>query len=443
MSLPTILLRRTTANGSHMGSPKSLKTLVDWHRALEDIQPHLTPHRLLCLALLASALALALVLGLGLLRQRPAHPPKAQPRLPDSRALAALQRLLVPTRSRWPEPYTALAARADADASHTLYLPLAILLRDLLAGAVELRHPARSLHALLAGAEPGAGGGGSGDSDGWRVRVVVDVGLRCTVLAQLARERLFPAPFDVSRRSPFPACPSASPSAPLSDGACVYARLRGCMRAVRPVLTGGAFSRRRGAGAHLCFSLAAREGDLPPSPGNDNDEPRPPSPPPRASFALDLDAVPPPELESLLHHLHAALPTAARAPLKLTLHLTTLGAHLSPLALALDPSFILAAVPFLPPPPPKPAPATRREPARTSLALTASLPHVLSHLHQAHFALLSATHVSDARAFALRRAHAADRAPLDARARMLAAWEAALLERGILRRWEIVVRKEG
>ena len=194
-----------------------LKTLVDWHCALEDIQTHLTPHRLLCLTLLASALVLGLVLGLP--RRRPAHPPKAQPRLPNSRALAALQRLLVPTRSRWPEPYTALAARADASSTRTLYLPLAILLRDLLAGTVELRYPARSLHALFAGAEPGAGGGGS-DGDGWRVRVVVDVGIRCSVLAQLARERLFPAPFDVSRHSPFPACPSTSPSAPLSDGAC-------------------------------------------------------------------------------------------------------------------------------------------------------------------------------------------------------------------------------
>ena len=209
----------------------------------------------------------------------------------------------------------------------------------------------------------------------------------------------------------------------------------------------------RGAGDHLRFSLAVREDDLPPSPGTDSDERRPPSPPPppRASFAFDLDAVPPPELESLLHHLHAALPTDADARATLTLHLTTLGAHLSPLALALDPSFVLAAVPFLPPPPPPPprrsplklAPATPREPARTSLALTASLPHVLSHLQQAHFALLSATHVSDARAAALRRAQAADRTPHDARAHVLAAWEAALLERGLLRRWEIVVQKEG
>lgn len=212
MSLPTILLRRTTANGLHTDSKIMLKT-PDWHRALEDIQTHLTPHRLLCLALLASALVLGLVLGLP--RQRPAHPPKAQPRLPNSRALAALQHLLVPTRSRWPEPYPVLAARADASSTRTLYLPLAILLRDLLAGTVELRYPARSLHALFAGAEPGASG-----SDGWRVRVVVDVRLRCIVLAQLAHERLFPAPFDVSRHSPFPACPSTSPSAPLSDGAC-------------------------------------------------------------------------------------------------------------------------------------------------------------------------------------------------------------------------------
>ena len=214
-------------------------------------------------------------------------------------------------------------------------------------------------------------------------------------------------------------------------------------------------SPRRGAGDHLRFSLAAREDDLPPSSGTDNDERRPPSPPPppppRASFTLDLDAVPPPELESLLHHLHAALPTDADARATLTLHLTTLGAHLSPLALALDPSFVLAAVPFLPPPPPppprrsplKPASATPHEPARTSLALTASLPRVLWHLQQAHFALLSATHVSDARAAALRRAQAADRTPHDARARVLAAWEAALLERGLLRRWAIVVQKEG
>ena len=67
-------------------------------RSVPDRRPSPVSRRLTTL-LSATVLASALVLGLvlGLPRRRPAHPPKAQPRLPNSRALAALQRLLVPS----------------------------------------------------------------------------------------------------------------------------------------------------------------------------------------------------------------------------------------------------------------------------------------------------------------------------------------------------------
>ena len=90
---------------------------------------------------------LGLLCSLSLCRRgRPAELPDS-PRL--RAPLHALLSFLTPTTSTWPEEYLHVARRSLSHNSSQLKLPLRTLLRDVLHGTVELRHPAADLPSFI------------------------------------------------------------------------------------------------------------------------------------------------------------------------------------------------------------------------------------------------------------------------------------------------------
>ncbi|THH17524.1 hypothetical protein EW146_g3306 [Bondarzewia mesenterica] len=288
-------------------------------------------------------------------------------------------------------------------------IPLSVLWRDLVSGTVELRDPERILHALL-------GVDRFTLVDGWRISVYVDVDLWKSVLVWFMSERLFPAVFQIDEFIAGAYMRLPSSSLLFYSRSEHYATSENCP----------------------CHSSNAHELAQPAS--------------------LDLDFVPHTLLEQVFRRLHALLPKNAH----ITLYLTTRTAP-TMMKSVFDSSFALAALPFLPSgffALSRRKNASRRNhdlSARTSLALTASLHHVIENLSSraSPFTLISAEDVSATRSDELRGVEEAlqcdRRVRADTIARcgvegwreayLRAEWEAALLDVGALRRWKIVIRK--
>jgi hypothetical protein len=80
--------------------------------------------------------------------------------------LSALQKILVPTSSRWSLPSRQLVARSRISSHRTIWLSLDALIHCVVSGDVELRHPQRDLPDLLLS---------SVHVDGWDVRLYVHI----------------------------------------------------------------------------------------------------------------------------------------------------------------------------------------------------------------------------------------------------------------------------
>ncbi|KAI0059532.1 hypothetical protein BV25DRAFT_1050293 [Artomyces pyxidatus] len=98
-------------------------------------------------------------------------------------SLQALQSVVVPSQSRWPASFAALASTAHRSPDKTLWIPLTTFLDDLLRGAVELRHPARDLPFLVRTGVL---------INGWRVRIYVDLASRRKSALWVSVPRIFP-----------------------------------------------------------------------------------------------------------------------------------------------------------------------------------------------------------------------------------------------------------
>lgn len=85
----------------------------------------------------------------------------------DVEILHALQTIMIPTTSHWPPHYLALADHSQArvklfggahDQTKTIFIPLSVLIRDIVAGDVELRNAKRDFPRLLMSTRRRGGG---------------------------------------------------------------------------------------------------------------------------------------------------------------------------------------------------------------------------------------------------------------------------------------------
>ena len=131
--------------------------------------------RLLLLAPLCfTALIVWLLLFRGFVRN-----PGSYGTLPE---LSALQKILVPTSSRWDLSSRRMLARSRVSSHRIIWLSLDVLIHCIVSGDVELRHPTRDLPDLLCS---------SALVDGWDVRLYVHLSHRFRAILWTILTRFF------------------------------------------------------------------------------------------------------------------------------------------------------------------------------------------------------------------------------------------------------------
>ncbi|KAI0316583.1 hypothetical protein OF83DRAFT_1126127 [Amylostereum chailletii] len=179
---------------------------------------------------------------------------RSQTSSPPSNPLIALQAIIIPTQSRWPDPYRALAKPANSTKT-VIILSLSTLIQDIVSGTVELRDPEHDLPFLV---------GGGILAQGFRIRLRIDFSFRWRTAWSTYWSR----------------CISCSPQLHVLS-------------------------------AQLLTRVEDIDGQSPSSFS------RSPSFP-RQAFLVDLDFVPSHKLEAFFNHLHKTLPEDSRLTLSFT-----------------------------------------------------------------------------------------------------------------------------
>jgi hypothetical protein len=106
--------------------------------------------------------------------------------------LSALQKILVPTSSRWGLSSRQLVARSRVSSHRTIWLSLDALIHCIVSGDIELRHPPRDLPGLLHS---------SILVDGWDVRLCVHLSHRFRAILWTILTRFFDVSHEKERCS--------------------------------------------------------------------------------------------------------------------------------------------------------------------------------------------------------------------------------------------------
>jgi hypothetical protein len=106
--------------------------------------------------------------------------------------LLALQKILVPTSSRWSLSSRQLVARSRVSSHRTIWLSMGALVHCIVSGDVELRHPPRDLPDLLRS---------SVLVDGWDVRLYVHLFYRLHAILWTILARFFHVSYERARCS--------------------------------------------------------------------------------------------------------------------------------------------------------------------------------------------------------------------------------------------------
>ncbi|TFY70258.1 hypothetical protein EVG20_g2738 [Dentipellis fragilis] len=387
----------------------SQQTLADLTQASK-----LHPDRLF----LAAAVIFVVLVIVMMLAIRPKRAPNADNG--SLQYLRALQTVFIPTTSHWPPFYSSLARSSNS--TRATRIPLSRLLQDLVEGTLELRNPTLSLHELLAGRLTVLG---------CRVEIAVDFNFRVNVSLWWMWSHYLTAGFKVSLLIKVEAYQVLSVlHHPSLSRTSTFVRI--CASSALPLPSLTVYVDLR---TEDLRNRAVVERSLASS---------------FVAYSLNLDYVPHGQLESLIRHLQAALSMNSLASLELATHQST--------SSIFDPSFVLAAVPFLPPRPHADSKLQRPDfPTRTSMVLSASLPDVIGLLSSgdAPLTIASVANISSAHAKALDvTATRLERDP-EMRSEFLEnhtleqwreevlclRWEAALLKIRMLTRWKILVRR--